>query len=172
MQFQALLFDKEVKHLADVNIIRSYAGTVICRVGTVRVLFESSSRTRHILYFQHIHLPTAQKHGFMELPVSHFKPPSEPTRKTLTLDRQEAARLSSPRGSRFGFGRTGSVNTIVSNETSAEPTSAQIGGHSVRGLVLEFYDATGTLYFVSSSALTVQASSISLDNHFTKSLTL
>lgn len=109
-------------------------------------------KTRHILYFQHMNLPSKQKAGFMEVPISHFKPPKRPPRRTLTLERQEGSRVSSPQRSRFGIRRTGSVNTIASFETSAAPAFARMNGQGVRGLVLEFYDTAGEIHFFFCSA--------------------
>jgi hypothetical protein len=54
--------------------IKSLMSEAICRVGTVRLVFEPISRIKSILYFQHMNLAQDQKAGFVEWPgiSSHF----------------------------------------------------------------------------------------------------
>jgi hypothetical protein len=76
LEFQRLLLNKDIKHHADVLNIKSLASDVLCRVGTIRITFEPFSRTKHIIYFQHLNLASDQRAGFVEwpgtLPLSQF----------------------------------------------------------------------------------------------------
>lgn len=65
IEFQNLLLNKEVKFCADVQHIKSLEKEAQCRLGTIRILLEPFSRTRHLLYFRHT---SDQKPGFVEWP--------------------------------------------------------------------------------------------------------
>lgn len=65
LDFQRLLLNKKVVYCADVKYIQSTDKDIQCRLGTIRILLEPFSGTRHILYFRHT---PDQKHGFIEWP--------------------------------------------------------------------------------------------------------
>ncbi|KAH6690219.1 hypothetical protein BKA61DRAFT_715633 [Leptodontidium sp. MPI-SDFR-AT-0119] len=152
--FQSLLLNKKVVYCADVQYIKSTDKDIQCRLGTIRILLDDFSRTRHILYFRHT---PDQKHGFVEWPTNLFKPPKPLPRKakSLTIESTDGKALFLAR-SLSRRSTQGSVATIASFESSPGPAYARIdqragsgsgSGKPVRGLVVEFCEADDCLSF-------------------------
>jgi hypothetical protein len=69
--FQYFLLSKEVKMIKDIMSIRSTDEDAQCSIGTISLLYEPISGTRHILYFRKT---SDQKPGFVEWPGKLFSP--------------------------------------------------------------------------------------------------
>ncbi|CZT47244.1 uncharacterized protein RSE6_07783 [Rhynchosporium secalis] len=150
LDFQFLLLNKRDVYCADFQHIKSTDKDAQCRLGTIRILLDEFSRTRHILYFRHT---PDQKHGFVEWPVNLFKPLKPISRKAkfLTLESIDGKALFLAK-SLSRRSTQGSVATIASFELSAGPAYAQLdqrvgGGKSVRGLLIEFNEADDCVGF-------------------------
>ncbi|XMA19392.1 hypothetical protein WAI453_012183 [Rhynchosporium graminicola] len=149
LDFQFLLLNKRVVYCADVQHIKSTDKDAQCRLGTIRILLDEFSRTRHILYFRHT---PDQKHGFVEWPVNLFKTLKRISRKAkfLTLESIDGKALFLAK-SLSRRSTQGSVATIASFELSAGPAYARLdqraGGGKLRGLLIEFNEADDCLGF-------------------------
>ncbi|KAH7364643.1 hypothetical protein BKA65DRAFT_142626 [Rhexocercosporidium sp. MPI-PUGE-AT-0058] len=150
LDFQNLLLSKRVVYCADVQYIKSTDKDIQCRLGTIRILLDEYSRTRHIFYFRHT---PDQKHSFVEWPTNLFKTPKPLSRKakSLTLESTDGKALFLAK-SLSRRSTQGSVATIASFESSAGPAFGRIdqradSGKPVRGLVVEFCEADDCLGF-------------------------
>jgi hypothetical protein len=68
LEFQRLLLNKEIRYCTDISVIKTLASDPVCRVDTIRLIFEPFSRSKYIIYFQHLGLAPDQKAGFIEWP--------------------------------------------------------------------------------------------------------
>lgn len=154
--FQSLLLNKKVVYCADVQYIKSTDKDIQCRLGTIRILLDDFSRTRHILYFRHT---PDQKHGFVEWPSmclpyksiltnqanessqqTFLNPPNPFPEKQnpLPLKAQTAKHSSSPEASLDAVPKAASPPSRVSNRVLDQHMHA-----SIRGLGVEV--AVGSL---------------------------
>ncbi|KAI9646420.1 hypothetical protein NHQ30_004412 [Ciborinia camelliae] len=142
LEFQRLIILKEVKHYFDVQWIKSIKDKEYpCRLSTIRILRDPTSRVRYILYFRKssdhksgfeewpgkynsFHLISYWKPSFgltKENPVSIFKEPKEPKTKVITLESLDGRPLHVARKQTLGLPRNntrGSITTIGSQEST------------------------------------------------------
>ncbi|KAF5875778.1 uncharacterized protein Bfra_011540 [Botrytis fragariae] len=148
LEFHRLILLKEVRHYFDIQWIKSIKDKECqCRLSTIRILCDATSRIRYILYFRKF---SDRKSGFEEWPVSIFKEPKEPKTKVITLESLNdrplyEARKQATRQSRNNT--QGSITTIGSQESTngayerLQDRSAIISGKSnIKGLIIEFHD--------------------------------
>ncbi|TGO55284.1 hypothetical protein BCON_0094g00340 [Botryotinia convoluta] len=148
LEFHRLILLKEVKHYFDVQWIKSMKDKEYqCRLSTIRILRDATSRIRYILYFRK---SSDRKSAFEEWPISIFKEPKEPKTKVITLESLDDRPLHEARKKVTRISRNntqGSITTIGSQESTngayerLQDRSAIVSGKSnIKGLIIEFYD--------------------------------
>jgi hypothetical protein len=79
--------------------------------------------------------------------VNIFKPPKEPSKKALRLDSIDGKTLSNGIRRLSRQNTQGSIATVRSFETTAEPAFGRIqeraSGKGIKGLIVEFHDHDG-----------------------------